>query len=68
MTAKYGIYFYFLFQQGGDIPPCGAEWGVRTPPPPVGNPDAQLNTEICLKSFFAGDNITLDNIQGSIVQ
>ena len=25
MTAKYGIYFYFLCQQGVDIPRCGAE-------------------------------------------
>ena len=34
MTVKYRKYFYFSCQQGGDIPPCGAEWGVRTPPPP----------------------------------
>ena len=30
MTVKYGIYFYCSCQQGGDIPPCGFEWGVET--------------------------------------
>ena len=34
MTAEYGIYFYFLCQQGGDIPPFGAEWGGPDPPRP----------------------------------
>ena len=46
MTVKYGKYFNFSCQQGGgDIPPpCGAEWGVRTPP--GGNP---VNVTNCLK-------------------
>ena len=30
MTPKYGIYLYFLCQQGG---PGGAEWGDQDPPP-----------------------------------
>ena len=38
MTVKYGIYFYFLCQQGGDIPPVVLSGGVRTPPTPGGNP------------------------------
>ena len=38
MTVKYEIYFYFLCQQGGDIPPVVLSGGVRTPPTPGGNP------------------------------
>ena len=37
MTAIYGIYLYIFLLTKGDIPPCGAEWGVWTPPAP--NPD-----------------------------
>ena len=56
MTAKSGIYFQFLCQQG-EIPPCGAERGVRTPlpprTPPGGNPGIQsVNSQAGTFSTF----------------
>ena len=38
MTAKSGIYFHFLCQQGGGYPPCGAKRGGGFRTPPGGNP------------------------------
>ena len=52
MTAKYGIYFYFLCQQEGDIPPvvqsvCGGGESPDPPPQSVreGGPDPPPLTE-----------------------
>ena len=38
ITAKSGIYFHFLCQQGGDIPLCGADRGGPDPPLSPGSP------------------------------
>ena len=39
ITAKYGTYFYLLYQQGGGgYPPLGAELGTKPPPPPRRKP------------------------------
>ena len=39
MTAKSGIYFNFLCQQGGGYSPLWCLEGGPDPPPPGGNPD-----------------------------
>ena len=49
MTVKYGKYFNFSCQQGGEggNPPCGAEWGGGVPTPGE-NPVISTHLKLCL--------------------
>ena len=61
ITVKYGKYFNFFCQQGGGYPPpCGAEWGVRTPPdppPPLAGTLGYINAHDPLKYIIIANTV-----------